>query len=295
LQTALASVIPPSVAHEIGRDPDRVRMGGERRTLTVLFTDLRGFTTFSEVVDPEVLGSVISRYLDAMTSVVFRHGGTLDKFIGDAVMAMWNAPLDDPEHASRACAAALEMQATLEQLNDEWQAQGLPRQYMRIGINTGPASVGNMGSSRRFAYTALGDAVNLAARLEPLNNEYGTRICMSQATLDAAGGRGAFIARYLDLVAVKGKREAVPVYELLGRSGDSVTEARYEPVFEHYNRAVVLYQQRQFAEAAELFHRALAATNGDDGPSAVYIERCMELAVAPPDADWDLVYVMKHK
>jgi adenylate cyclase len=295
LQNALASVIPPSVAHEIGRNPDRVHMGGERRSMTVLFTDLKGFTTFSETVEPEVLGGVISHYLDAMTTVVFRHGGTLDKFIGDAVMAFWNAPLDDPDHASHACLAALDMQATLEQLNDEWQAQGLPRQFMRIGINTGPASVGNMGSSRRFAYTALGDAVNLAARLEPLNNEYGTRICISQATLDGAGGRIAFAVRYLDLVAVKGKREAVPVYELLGRGDDAAVVVRYEPLFEHYNRAVVLYQQRQFAEAAVWFNRALALTNGDDGPSAVYVERCMELALAPPDADWDLVYVMKHK
>jgi adenylate cyclase len=295
LQTALASVIPPSVAVEIARDPHRVRMGGERRTMTVLFTDLKGFTTFSETVDPEVLGRVIGRYLDAMTSVVFQHGGTLDKFIGDAVMAFWNAPLDEPEHALRACQAALDMQATLERLNDEWQSHGLPRQYMRIGINTGAASVGNMGSSRRFAYTALGDAVNLAARLEPLNNEYGTRICISQATLDAAGGRHAFIARYLDLVAVKGKREAVPVYELLGRRDDAAVAARYEPIFEYYNRAVVLYQARQFNEAAELFNRALAITNGDDGPSAVYVERCMELAAEPPAPDWDLVYVMKHK
>jgi adenylate cyclase len=295
MQTALASVIPPSVAQEIARDPDRVRMGGERRTLTVLFTDLKGFTSFSEGVDPEILGHVIGQYLDAMTSVVFQHGGTLDKFIGDAVMAFWNAPLDEPEHARKACRAALDMQAALERLSDEWQAQGLPRQYMRIGINTGPASVGNMGSSRRFAYTALGDAVNLAARLEPLNNEYGTRICVSQATLDAAGGRQDFVVRYLDLVAVKGKREAVPIYELVGRIGDAAVASRYAPVFEHYNRAVVLYQQRQFTEAAELFNRALAITNGDDGPSAVYVERCMELAVEPPDPDWDLVYVMKHK
>jgi adenylate cyclase len=295
LQTALASVIPPSVAHEIARDPHRVRMGGERRTLTVLFTDLKGFTSFSEGVDPEVLGHVIGQYLDAMTSVVFQHGGTLDKFIGDAVMAFWNAPLDEPEHARKACQAAIDMQAALERLSDEWQAQGLPRQYMRVGINTGPASVGNMGSSRRFAYTALGDAVNLAARLEPLNNEYGTRICISQATLDAAGGRHNFVVRYLDLVAVKGKREAVPVYELVGRIGDAAITARYAPVFEHYNRAVVLYQQRQFTEAAELFNRALAITNGDDGPSAVYVQRCIELAVEPPDPDWDLVYVMKHK
>ena len=263
--------------------------------MTVLFTDLKGFTSFSEGVDPEILGHVIGQYLDAMTSVVFQHGGTLDKFIGDAVMAFWNAPLDEPEHARKACQAAIDMQAALERLSDEWQAQGLPRQYMRVGINTGPASVGNMGSSRRFAYTALGDAVNLAARLEPLNNEYGTRICISQATLDAAGGRHNFVVRYLDLVAVKGKREAVPVYELVGRIGDAAITARYAPVFEHYNRAVVLYQQRQFTEAAELFNRALAITNGDDGPSAVYVQRCIELAVEPPDPDWDLVYVMKHK
>ena len=242
-----------------------------------------------------MLGHVIGQYLDAMTSVVFQHGGTLDKFIGDAVMAFWNAPLDEPEHAARACQAALEMQAALERLSDEWQAQGLPRQYMRVGINTGPASVGNMGSSRRFAYTALGDAVNLAARLEPLNNEYGTRICVSQATLDAAGGRQKFVVRYLDLVAVKGKREAVPVYELIGRIGDETVASRYEPIFEHYNRAVVLYQARQFEAAAELFNLALAATNGNDGPSAVYVERCQQLAAEPPDPDWDLVYVMKHK
>jgi adenylate cyclase len=163
LQTALASVIPPSVAHEIARDPDRVRMGGERRVISVLFTDLRGFTSFSESVEPEVLSRVISEYLDAMTSVVFELGGTLDKFVGDAVMAFWNAPLDDPDHAWHACEAAVKMQEALGRLSDRWETEGLPRQGMRVGINTGPASVGNMGSSRRFAYTALGDAVNLAA------------------------------------------------------------------------------------------------------------------------------------
>lgn len=296
LQGALASVIPPTVAHEIARDPERVKMGGERRTISVLFTDLKGFTTFSESVSPELLSRVITEYLDAMTAVIFAHGGTVDKFIGDAVMAFWNAPLDVPDHASRACAAALEMQATLARLGDKWEAEGLPRQYMRIGINTGPVSVGNMGTTQRFAYTALGDTVNLGARLEPLNNEYGTWICLSQATLDAAGGRESLLVRFLDLVAVKGKNEPAPVYELIGRADDIVLKQRYDPVLTPYHQAMVLYQARQFEAAAALFEQALDALGPEpDGPSAVYVERCKELVQAPPEPTWDGVYVMHHK
>jgi adenylate cyclase len=293
---SLASVIPPSVAHEIGRNPERVRMGGERRVISVLFTDLKGFTSFSETVEPDVLSQVITEYLDAMTRVVFDRGGTLDKFIGDAVMAFWNAPLDDPEHARHACQAAIEMQAALRQLSDRWEAEGLARQQMRIGINTGPASVGNMGSSRRFAYTALGDAVNLAARLEPLNNEYGTSICISQSTLEALAEPDAFLVRQLDLVAVKGKRQAVPVYELIGPKTGGALSERFGPVLDLYTQAMALYHRQQFDAAAELFAEA-ARARGDvsDPPSLVFIERCHELSLEPPGADWDRVYVMKHK
>jgi adenylate cyclase len=298
LQAALASVIPPSVAHEIGRNPRRVRLGGERRTISVVFTDLKGFTSFSETVDPEVLGHIMTDYLDEMTGAVFQFGGTVDKFVGDAVMAFWNAPLDDPDHAWHACQAAIAMQASLSRLSDKWESEGLPRQQMRIGIHTGPASVGNMGSTRRFAYTALGDTVNLAARLEPLNNEYGTRICISQTTFDAAqGGVGkALLVRHLDLVTVKGKQSAVPVLELLGYADDAALVARYAPVLEAFNHAMVLYHAQQFAAAAELFGDA-ARAGGDevDLPSLMYIERCRELSAAPPGADWDRVYVMKHK
>jgi len=298
LQAALASVIPPSVAQEISRNPQRVRLGGERRTISVLFTDLKGFTSFSETVEPEVLSRVMTEYLDAMTNVVFHYGGTVDKFVGDAVMAFWNAPLDDADHAWHACQAAIEMQAELSRLSDRWEAEGLARQYMRIGINTGPASVGNMGSTRRFAYTALGDTVNLAARLEPLNNEYGTRICISQATFEAAEGSAgkALLVRHLDLVTVKGKQSAVPVLELLGRADDAALVARYTPVLEGFNRAMVLYHAQRFDAAAELFGDA-ARAGGDevDLPSLMYIERCRELAQQPPGADWDRVYVMKHK
>jgi adenylate cyclase len=231
-----------------------------------------------------------------MTDVVFRLGGTVDKFVGDAVMAFWNAPLDDPDHARHACEAAIAMQAALERLSDTWQAQGLPRQSMRIGINTGPASVGNMGSSRRFAYTALGDAVNLAARLEPLNNEYGTSICISQATLDALTERDLFLVRHLDLVVVKGKRQAVPVFELIGSNTDSALVARVAPVVDLYNRAMVLYHAQDFDSAADLFAEAARARgDGPDAPSLLYIDRCRELALDPPGEVWDRVYVMKHK
>jgi adenylate cyclase len=296
LQTALASVIPPGVAQAIGRNPDRVHIGGERRLLTILFTDLKGFTGFSETLEPEVLSRVITEYLDAMTQVVFELGGTVDKFIGDAVMAFWNAPLDDPRHAWHACEAAIQMQAALARLSDKWESEGLARQSMRIGINTGYASVGNMGSTRRFAYTALGDAVNLAARLEPLNNEYGTSICISQSTLDALGTSGEFLVRYLDLVTVKGKRQPVSVFELLGRAADASASKRYGQTVELYDRAMVLYQAQRFDAAAELFAEASrAGANGVDAPSALYVERCRELELAPPGAEWDRVYVMKHK
>jgi adenylate cyclase len=282
LQTALASVIPPDVARAIARNPARLHLGGERREITVLFADLRGFTTFAEGVEPEVLSHVMTEYLDAMTGVIFAHGGTLDKFIGDAVMAFWNAPLDDAEHAQHAAIAALEMQAALAQLGERWQARGLRRHRMRIGIHTGPASVGNMGSSRRFAYTALGDAVNVAARLEPLNDTYGTDICLSERALAAAGGRRALLVRSLGPVVLKGRRQAVAVFELLGRADDVALVERSRPMLAAYERGLAAYAAGDFEHAAALFREAeLAAPDGVDEPSAVFARRAQAEPVAP--------------
>jgi adenylate cyclase len=291
LQHALASVIPPSVAREIARDPDRVKLGGERRTVSVLFADLKGFTSFSETVEPEILSRVMTEFLEAMTQVVFRNGGTVDKFIGDAVMALWNAPLDDPEHARHACDAALEMHAALAELSDRWEREGLPRQQMRIGINTGPASVGNMGTPQRFAYTALGDTINLGARLEPLNGLYGSATCISRATLDASGGYERYLMRFLDLVEVKGKRKPVPIYELVGQLADEVLAARYLPILTPYRKAIALYQERSFAAAARLFGLAMRASpDAIDLPSQLHAERCAAFMHSPPETDWDGVY-----
>ncbi len=281
LQTALASVIPPDVARAIARNPARLHLGGERREITVLFADLRGFTTFAEGVEPEVLSHVMTEYLDAMTGVIFAHGGTLDKFIGDAVMAFWNAPLDDAEHAQHAAIAALEMQTALAQLGERWQARGLRRHRMRIGIHTGPASVGNMGSSRRFAYTALGDAVNVAARLEPLNDAYGTDICLSERALAAAGGRQVLLVRSLGPVVLKGRRQAVAVFELLGRADDAALVEQLRPMLAGYERGLAAYTAGDFERAAALFREAArAAPDGVDEPSALFAGRCEAVASA---------------
>jgi adenylate cyclase len=293
LQRALASVIPPGVAQQIARTPERVRLGGERRTLTLLFTDLKGFTSFSETVDAETVSSMVSDYLMAMSAIVIEQNGTVDKFIGDSVMAFWNAPLDDPEHAQHACAAAVAMQRALTTLNGRWAERGIAAQQMRIGVHTGPASVGNMGTRRRFAYTAVGDSVNLAARLEPLNNEYGTGIIVSQATIEAAGS--GFLVRPLDLVAVKGKTVPVAVYELLGVTSDRELQTRWTPLLQPYLAGLRQYRAGDFAAAADHFRSALQVRH-DDGPSQVYLERCEQLAHDPPDpATWDGVYVMQHK
>jgi adenylate cyclase len=290
LARAFATYVPPAVAAEIARNPDQVKLGGERRAVSVLFTDLKGFTSFSESVEPEVLSRVITQYLNAMTKVVFDSQGTVDKYIGDAVMAFWNAPQDQPDHARRACLTALEMQRTLARLSDDWQQEGLPRQYMRIGVNTGLVSVGNMGSALRMSYTALGDSVNLGARLEPLNNEYGTSICISEFTLAAAGA--GLCARYLDLVAVKGKAKPVAVYELIGLD-EEVPDTKRQ-VVGCFLQGIELYRARRFAEATEQFKQALKM-DPNDGPSTVYLHRCRDLAGNPPPADWDGVYVMQHK
>ena len=214
IRDAFRHYLNPEVTDMLANDPARLRLGGERREVTVLFSDIRGFTSISETLPPETLAELLNEYLGAMTDVVFRHEGLLDKYIGDAVMAFWGAPVASPDHAARCCRAALEMVASLARLNDHWQTVGLPLLSIRVGIHSGEAAVGNFGSARRFSYTAMGDSVNLASRLEGLNREYGTTILISEATLDAIGE--AFVCRQVDHVRVRGRNQPVGVYELLG-------------------------------------------------------------------------------
>jgi len=255
----------------------------------VMFSALRGFTTFSEALDPETLEHLLNEYLTVMSDVIFKYEGTIDKYMGDAIMAFWGAPQHQPDHAALACRAALEMVTALEQLNARWADEGRPPLAMGIGINTGIMKVGNMGSNSRFDYTVLGDAVNLASRLEGLNKEYGTTLIVSKATLGATGG--AFHQRFLDLVAVKGKREPVEVYEILDAEAPGIHAG---PALRAYDEGIVLYRDRDWLGAAAKFQEALRMSP-DDGPSAVYLLRCEELMRDPPSVDWDGVYVMTRK
>jgi adenylate cyclase len=200
--------------------PDLAKLGGQRREMTVLFSDIRGFTTMTERGQPEEIVGLLNEYFTRMVDIVFRHQGTLDKFVGDMVMALFGAPLDDPDHAVHAVEAALDMVAELEVLNTRWAAEGRPaRVDIGIGINTGSMIAGNIGSEQIMSYTVIGDAVNLGSRLESLNKQYGTRILVSDATLAKLHGR--YTVRPLGEVVVKGKTQPVGVYEVTGREAQS--------------------------------------------------------------------------
>ncbi len=288
---ALGKYLSPAILKAVMANPDQLKLGGEKRIMTVLFTDIRGFTSFAETLDPDRLVPLLNEYLGVMTNVVHRWEGVLDKYMGDAIMAWWGAPVDQPDHAYRACMAALEMRAQLRVLHARWEAADIPKLEMGVGINTGPMVYGNTGSSERFDFTVLGDAVNLASRLEGANKEYGSNVIISEATLEAAS-QGDFVVRFLDMIEVKGKSQPAAIYELLGTTNSIEPSAR--DAVPAWEAAMALYRAREFALAEQAFRRILAV-NPDDGPAAVYVHRCAALRENPPAPNWDGVFVMTHK
>ncbi len=273
LRRAFSSYVSPALVAEIMHNPDKLKLGGEKRVVTVLFSDIRGFTTLSEKASPEMLVSLLNEYLSPMTQIVMDERGTLDKYIGDAVMAIFGAPLDVPDHSKRACIAALYMLDKLEELNQEWKRKGWPHISIGVGINTGQAIVGNMGADVRFEYTAIGDTVNLASRLEGLNKFYGTSIIVSKSTLENINpSESPFLVRELDLVQVKGKHEPISIFELMGSDAKDSKKAELVSLF---NNAINLYQGQRFHEAGEMFSEILK-NFPEDGPSAIYFKRCSD-------------------
>jgi adenylate cyclase len=269
-------------------NPDRLNKG-EKRDMSVLFSDIRGFTTLSERMSPEALAAFINDYLSPMTAIVFDEKGTLDKYIGDALMAFWNAPLEQPDHALRACRAAVRMLEKLDSMKPTWRAQGLPELEIGIGINSGPMVVGNMGSDVRVDYTVLGDAVNLGSRLEGTNKEYDTRIIISEFTFKLV--KDDVVTRRLGAVRVKGKRLPVSIYELRGLGRPSATDAS---VIARFEDALARFIARDF-DGAGVGFRAVLESWPTDLPSRRYLAQLETFKAQPPPNDWDGVASLMTK
>lgn len=282
--------IPDEVVRELIRTKQEAVISGKRKKMTVFFSDVVDFTRISERLTPNELSSQLSEYFSAMTAVIIRHGGTVDKFIGDAIMAFWGAPGDMADHAKNACLAALGCQKAAKELGRKWEREGKMAFRTRIGINTGEMVVGNIGSEQRLSYTVIGDAVNLASRLEGLNKAYGTHVIVSQATLDDLPDDFAY--RLLDVVLVQGKTEPVPIYELVADKGDITSlDAEFLHLF---SRAVAAYRNRQWDIAKAKFSKLLDNKPGDRA-CQIFVERCEEYKLKPPPDDWAGEYAHAKK
>jgi adenylate cyclase len=294
VRTAFGQYLSPEVIRRLLVNPQLVEP--KKTDITVMFSDIRGFTTISEKLDAQDLALFLNQYLSDMTSLVFDHQGTLDKYIGDAVMAFWGAPFEEPGHAARGCHTALKMMERVREMQRKWEAEGKPHLDIGIGLNTGVASVGNMGSSLRYGYTALGDTVNLSSRLEGLNKDYGTHILVNETTYSAARDDG-FVFRELDLIRVKGKLQPVTIYELIGRAGQNSVYGTAEDMHTRitlFRRARELFRKREWAEAQKTFQIILDKWP-DDGPSRTYWKRCQDYLFDEPPSGWDGVFTMTHK
>jgi adenylate cyclase len=287
--------VPRDLVRELVASGRPIELGGQSRTLTVMFTDVADFTGLSERMAAGDLLVHVSRHLAAISECVAEEDGTVDKYVGDAVMAFWGAPTWRDDHALRGCVAALKARRVQAQMNAEWAAQGLPTMFVRIGLHTAPVIVGNIGSSWRMSYTAMGDGVNVASRLEGVNKVYGTQICVSQAVVADAGP--SVLARPLDLVAVKGRKAGAMVYELMAmREGfPELAPTPHElEVCRLTEEAFAAYQERRWPDAIAAYEKLAEAAPTDKVP-AIFIERCRYYLAAPPPPDWTGVYEMKTK
>lgn len=289
LKSAFRHYLSPAVIDTLIAHPESLVLGGERRHISIFFSDVQGFTSISERLSPEELTSLLNDYLSQMTDILLESGGTIDKYEGDAIIAFWNAPVELHDHGRRAVEAMIRCQEKLAQLRPQLEQRAGRPFYMRVGINTGDAVVGNMGSSSRFDYTMLGDSVNLAARLEGLNKQFGTYSMCSAASKEEALAFGTELRfRELARVAVVGKKEAVTVFEPMNAS----EYAERQAVLEAFSQGLQLFYQGKFPEALEAF----SAIQKEDAPAAHYVAKCRELLENPPDlSSWEGVWVATSK
>lgn len=289
LRTAFSQYVNENLVDRIIANPAQVRLGGERRDLTVLFSDIRGFSRFSETLEPEDLSDFLNEYLTPMTEVVLAEHGMLDKYVGDAVMAVYGAPLPLPAHPAHACRSALAMLEALQPLNRNWRERGLPAIEIGIGINSGTMAVGNMGSAARFDYTVMGDAVNLGARLEGLTKTYRVGVLVGEQTARQAGRE--FVFREVDSVRVVGRAAATRVFQLCGYRESSPFS---QSDIERFEEALRLYRHRHWNEAEAAFS-AFLRLHPNDGPAAVLRGRIASLREQALTSEWDGIYVQSSK
>jgi adenylate cyclase len=291
IQETFKQYLTPAVMENMLKNPQRLHLGGEERILTVLFCDLEGFTSYCERFTPGELVDTLSEYYDRMTEQVFESQGTLMEYTGDELMAMFGAPVEQSDHARRACAAALAMRDRRRALSEQWALIGRQPLRARTGINTGMMLVGNLGSRYRFKYGVLGDSVNLGSRIEGLNKTYRTEILIGEGTAELLDG--AFHLREIDMVRATGKKQAVRVYELLAASDTHLT-LEEQQLAAMYAAGLQAYREQRWDAALDLFGQCLAIRAGD-GPAQTMADRCRIFRAAAPKKDWDGVFDQLEK
>ncbi len=289
ITSVFGKYVSPVVIARLIDNPELINLGGEKRYITIFFSDIRGFTAISERLDPEDLVHLLNEYLTEMTLIITKNQGLVDKYMGDAIMAFWGAPMDHPIHAEIACSSSLEMIEKLRELQEKWKKEGIPSFDIGIGLNSGNAIVGNMGSKSRFDYTAMGDNVNIASRMEGLNKMYGTNIIITEHTYKIV--KDKFETRKLDAVRVKGKKKPILIYELLTRK-DNLSKKQRDFV-QNFEEGLELYFKKKWKPAINSFQEALKLKQ--DIASKMFIIRCKEFIKSPPPKDWDGIWEMKTK
>ena len=290
IRDAFSTYLAPSVVKQLIDSPEKLNLGGQERDITAFFSDVQGFTGISETLSAKELVELLNEFLTEMTDIILEYEGTVDKFEGDAIIAFFGAPNDLPNHSEVACKACIKMQKRLEALRTKWKSEKRPALKMRIGLCSGNAVVGNMGSKNRMDYTMMGDTVNIAARLEGVNKIYGIYSMISDTTFKAAGN--GIATREIDSVNVVGKKEPVTIYELVGYPED--VNDRMRMTFDFYEKGLAAYRKRDWDHAIKYFISALDTTI-NDGPSKTMLARCNEFKINPPDKDWNGAYTIKSK
>ena len=294
IKNAFQHYVTASVVNEILKNPEKLNLHGEERNLTIFFSDIEGFTTLSEGMSPLDVVSLLNEYLSEMTEIIFKFEGLLDKYEGDAIMAVFGAPVNQKDHAIRACRCALENQKALARLREKWIKEGKPPINARIGINTGTVVVGNMGSKMRFDYTVIGDNVNLAARLETANKIMKTSILVSEYTAKTA--ESSILSRYLGKLKVAGKKEKVKVYEILADKEDNNKETLNiaKKLKENFENAHSFYLNREF-EKAEKILKEHVENFPDDKPAKILLEKTKGFQIVPPPPNWEDIITQENK